>query len=611
MKKNNNISFLKDFFPTKKIKNVSISPVGDYLSYILENKNTWNIIIRKLGANFEKKIFSTNKKIITYFWNFDNSSVISFILDKQDKEYYYLLRINVANGKQTKLLDKFKGQIIKYSYKCQDNLLIGIKNSVNGFQDVFSCNLKNGFIKLVLENKSYLKVLADENYNLIFGIRIDQDGKSFLLEYLDDKTPVLKIPFEDFFTTYPILYDETKKLLYFIDSRNEKFSALAVYDLMKKKEKILFYSQEGDLVSYLIHPTRKVIQAVATYYSKKKWFPLEDESMEIFDFLEKNFCEKEINVISKDISDNHWVLQIVSTDSPEEYYLFDKKNKMLTKLFSTNSRSKYFNFNKMQTEIIKTRDGWDILCYYTLPNFGLIKLQKNKLPLILHIHGGPWSRVYWGFNFFHQWFSNTGCAVLSVNFRGSKGFGKSFLYKGLEEIGERMHEDLIDSVYHFVKKGFIDENKIGVIGTSFGGYMAIWCLIKNPSLFKCAISISGPVNLFNFFKKMSNFWLPLDEFFNFVTDLNSEKGKDFLIQHSPVKYYEKINKPLFIVHGENDEKIQCEEVENFVKILKANNRDVWFLKFENEGHEITKLKNRKILYTRIEIFLKKYLFKEI
>lgn len=609
--KKNNISFLNVFSPQKKIKNVSISPNGDYLSYILESKNMWILIIRKLSRNFERKIFSTNQKIITYFWSFDSSSIICFILDKLEKEYCHLLKLNVTNGKQTKLLGRFNGQIIKYSYKNSDNLLIGIKNSISGFQDVFSCNLKNGSMKLVLKNKNYLKVLADENYNLIFGMRIDQDGKSFLLEYLDSKTPVLKIPFEDFFSTYLILYDEKNKILYFIDSRNEEFSSLAVYDLMNKKEQKLFCSQEGDIVSYLVHPTTKVIQAVATYYSKKKWFPLENEIREVFEFLEKSFCEKEFNVISKDILDNYWILQIVSTDFPEEYYLFDKKNKMLTNLFSTNSKVKNFNFNKMQTEIIKIKDGLNILCYYTLPPFEFMKLQKNKLPLILHIHGGPWSRVYWGFNFFHQWFSNMGCVVLSVNFRGSKGFGKNFLYEGLKEIGEKMHEDLIDSIYHFIKKGFIDENKIGVIGSSFGGYMAIWCLVKNPSLFRCAISISGPVNLFSFFKKMSNFWLPLNEFFNFFTSFDNEEGKNFLIQHSPFRYCEKINKPVFIIHGENDEKIECGEVENFVNILKTHNKNVWYLKFKNEGHEITKLKNRVVLYKKIENFLKEYLFKEI
>ena len=131
--------------------------------------------------------------------------------------------------------------------------------------------------------------------------------------------------------------------------------------------------------------------------------------------------------------------------------------------------------------------------------------------MVLYVHGGPWARDDYGYNSIHQWLANRGYAVLSVNYRGSTGFGKSFLNAATREFAGKMHDDLIDAVDWAVKEGIAQKDKVAIMGGSYGGYATLVGLTFTPETFACGVDIVGPSNLVTLIESFPPYWAPILE----------------------------------------------------------------------------------------------------
>src|SRR6185503_2759056 len=152
----------------------------------------------------------------------------------------------------------------------------------------------------------------------------------------------------------------------------------------------------------------------------------------------------------------------------------------------------------MYPQVIKSRDGLDMVCYLTLPSAtdsDNNARPERPLPMVLNVHGGPWARDTWGYRGEVQWLANRGYAVLQVNYRGSTGFGKEFVNKADREWGGKMHDDLIDAVNWAVKEKIADPKRVAIYGGSYGGYATLVGLTFTPDFFACGIDYVGPSSL--------------------------------------------------------------------------------------------------------------------
>ena len=142
----------------------------------------------------------------------------------------------------------------------------------------------------------------------------------------------------------------------------------------------------------------------------------------------------------------------------------------------------------------------------------LISQSRRAAPTRHHsrwcslVHGGPWARDFFGFNAVHQWLANRGYAVLSVNFRGSVGFGKAFVNAGDREWGRRMDDDLLDAVAWAIDQGYADPKRVAIMGGSYGGYATLVGLTRNPEVYACGIDIVGPSNLETLIRTTPPYW---------------------------------------------------------------------------------------------------------
>ena len=164
----------------------------------------------------------------------------------------------------------------------------------------------------------------------------------------------------------------------------------------------------------------------------------------------------EPHITSRTLDDKTWLVVTSSEQRPGRYYLWNRAKQKGTFLFSNQPALEEQPLVKMHPTVVPARDGLPLVSYLTLPAAadpdGDGKANQ-PVPLVLLVHGGPWARDAWGYNPLHQLLANRGYAVLSVNFRGSTGFGKKFLNAGNREWAKKMHDDLLDAVAWAVDQG--------------------------------------------------------------------------------------------------------------------------------------------------------------
>jgi dipeptidyl aminopeptidase/acylaminoacyl peptidase len=224
--------------------------------------------------------------------------------------------------------------------------------------------------------------------------------------------------------------------------------------------------------------------------------------------------------------------------------------------------------------------------------------------MVLLVHGGPWARDEYGLNSQHQWLASRGYAVLSVNYRGSTGFGKKFVNAADKQWSAKMHEDLIDAVNWAVKEKVADKDKVAIYGGSYGGYATLVGLTFTPDTFACGVDIVGPSNLVTLLQSIPPYWeSEVEQFTKRIGDHRTEDGKKYLLSVSPITHVDAIKRPLLIGQGANDPRVKQAESDQIVKAMQAKKIPVTYVLYPDEGHGFARPENRKSFNAVAEVFL--------
>lgn len=229
------------------------------------------------------------------------------------------------------------------------------------------------------------------------------------------------------------------------------------------------------------------------------------------------------------------------------------------------------------------------------------------MPLLVFPHGGPWSRDYWGLNGYFQLMANRGFIVLAPNFRGSTGFGKSFLDAGNLQWGKLMQDDITWGVKYLISEGMVDPKKVAIMGGSYGGYAVLAGLTFTPDLYTAGVDIVGPSNLFTLMASIPPYWEAGRKIFALrMGDQSTEEGKKILHEASPLFSVDKIKSPLLIVQGANDPRVNKGESDQIVIALRDKGAQVDYILADDEGHGFAKPVNNLGMVAASEKFLAKY-----
>ena len=226
------------------------------------------------------------------------------------------------------------------------------------------------------------------------------------------------------------------------------------------------------------------------------------------------------------------------------------------------------------------------------------------VPMVLLVHGGPWARDGYGYDGYHQWLANRGYAVLSVNFRGSTGFGKDFINASNLQWSKTMHDDLIDATRWAIDEGIAKKDKVAIMGGSYGGYATLVGLTYTPDTFACGVDIVGPSNLETLLSTIPPYWAPIiSQFHERMGNPETPEGKQLLIDASPLYKADEIIRPLLIGQGANDPRVNQAESDQIVDSMKEKGIPVTYVLYPDEGHGFAKPANNIAFNAVTENFL--------
>ena len=231
--------------------------------------------------------------------------------------------------------------------------------------------------------------------------------------------------------------------------------------------------------------------------------------------------------------------------------------------------------------------------------------DPKNLPLIVLAHGGPASRDVMGFDWWAQAMANRGYAVLQVNFRGSDGFGRSFLNAGFGEWGRKMQTDLSDGVRHLAADGVIDPKRVCIVGASYGGYAALAGAAIDTGVYRCAASYGGVSDL----KRMVAWSKERSQasFRYWIRFMGADDGKDqALTDLSPAARGDKVNIPILLIHGRDDSVVPLEQSRLMADALKKAGKPVEFVELKGEDHWLSRGETRIQTLSAVIAFLEKH-----
>ena len=205
----------------------------------------------------------------------------------------------------------------------------------------------------------------------------------------------------------------------------------------------------------------------------------------------------------------------------------------------------------------------------------------------------------------HQWLANRGYAVLAVNFRGSTGFGKAFTNAGDLEWGRKMHDDLLDGVEWAVKEGIAQEDKVAIMGGSYGGYATLAGMTMTPTEFACGVDIVGPSNLVTLLSTIPPYWGPQKRHVHNARRRRHDGGRPQVADRAFAADLRAIRsrRPLLIGQGANDPRVKQAESDQIVAAMQAKNIPVTYVLYPDEGHGFARPQNNLSFNAAAEEFL--------
>ncbi|MDA9918367.1 prolyl oligopeptidase family serine peptidase [Erythrobacter sp.] len=326
------------------------------------------------------------------------------------------------------------------------------------------------------------------------------------------------------------------------------------------------------------------------------WF--DEATAKQYTALRKALGDVEIWVVSRSKDQSRMLVWAGSESDPGVLYLYSPNEKRMEQIAEYRPKLDYRQLAKPTPVSFKARDGWDIKSYLTLPRGRAAK----DLPLIIMPHGGPYGiRDKLDFNDEVQLLANRGYAVLQPNFRGSGGYGDEFFELGKGEIGRGMQDDLDDAMDWAVEQGFADASRVCVVGSSYGGYAAMWAVLRNPERYRCAASWAGVTDWDRILRYDKQFF-GRSGFKRWRERVRGEGQRD-MKDVSPYHLADGLNRPLLLAHGTDDQVVPYKQFKQFEKATRKSPVKPTTLVIEDEGHSFAKPESEKAWYDALTKFL--------
>jgi dipeptidyl aminopeptidase/acylaminoacyl peptidase len=594
------------YFDNPDYQNVRISPDGQHLGYLAPRDGVRNLWVAPVAdPQSGRPLTQAVDRDIgrSFSWGYTNRHIVIF-QDHDGDENWRASSVDIETGETVLLTPEsgVKSFLQELDPRFPEEVLLRHNERDKRFFDLYRINLVTGKGDRVYENSDYVGLITDSHFRLRLGIRFAADGSAEVFERTTDGNwvPFTTVPIGDLDGTEILDFSDDGNTLYLLDSRGRDKAAFLAFDMTTRRAKVLAEDIEADIVSVVF--CDHVPLAARSVKDRARWHPVDPDTAKDLALLTA-YGAGDIEFLNQTRGNRKATAYFERDTASGEYVLLDREAGVVKPLYVQRKSLAGVQLRPLEPVMIPARDGLALNGYLTVPRVG-----SGNLPLVLLIHGGPYARDYWGFSPTHQWLANRGYAVLSVNYRGSTGFGKAFITVADHEWGGRMHDDLIDAVDWAVAKGIADRQRVGFFGGSYGGYSALMAATKTPEYFACIVDVFGISNLITFMKTIPPYWGPWFSIWkNRLGDPDTEAGRAFLSERSPLNHIERATRPILIAQGMQDVRVVSAESEQMVTALKEKGVAVTYITFRDEGHGFVRPENRLAFNAVAEAFMAKYL----
>ena len=591
-----------------------ISPDGRRLSLIGPVDgvlNLWVAPVDDLGA--ARPVTRSGRPIFWAHWSWDGRHLV-YGDDANGDEDMRLWAV-APDGGEARLLTPEQGtcaRLLAMSRARPGTIVVGLNDRDPAWHDAWEIDLADGARRRVFENRDgYLDYTFDDALALRLLSRQDPERGGFAVFALDggEVVPAFVVPPEDEFQTAVLSFERAGTHYALKSSNGRNTAALFRVEAATGARTLLAEHPRADLDGVLADPTTGRIVAARFDHLRRAWAAVEPGVAGDLARLARALGpERDFNVHSQSADGTRWIVMAHGATDPGSYHLLDRTEGRLTRLFDLRPDLADRRLAPMHPVVIPSRDGLDLVSYLTLPAGVAADRPPAPLPMVLAVHGGPWGRDSYGFGAFHQWMADRGYAVLSVNYRGSTGFGKAFLNAGDREHAGRIHDDLLDAVAWAVREGIARPDRVAITGASYGGYATLVGLSFTPEVFCCGVSLVGIANLITLLENMPPYWHAFAALmYGRYADPRTEAGRAWLWSRSPLSRAAAITKPLLIGHGRNDVRCTVSESDQIVAALRERGRPVRYLVYPDEGHGFQRPENRLSFNAVTEAFFAEHL----
>ncbi len=521
-----------------------------------------HIYIRKMdGTSID--LTPDSAKAVLYKWNVDRTAIF-WTSNKRDPRFFDMYRTEVAG----------------------EEVESGIYNSVSIYEN------KNGYTpSAISDNERYMAL--QEN--------ITTSNSNIHLLDLETGETKLITGHEGNESNSAQFFSIDNRKLFLTTNRDKEFTYLISYDLETGERKVEETADWDIMFSYLSLKGKYRVTGINNDARTeiRIWDTTSGEQVNI-----PNLPAGDVNGVNISDSETKMSFYISSSKSPSNLFVYDFESDELKQL--TNSMTAEINPEDLvEGEVIRyaSFDGLEIPALLYKPK---VIQEGEKLPALLYIHGGPGGQSRLNYTPRIQHWVNNGYVVLAVNNRGSSGYGKTFYQADDLKHGDEDLRDCIESKKFLIETGYVDPEKIGIMGGSYGGYMVMAALAFAPEEFAIGVNYFGVTNWLRTLKSIPPWWE------SFREALYLELGNPFedslsLYNKSPLFFADRITKPFIVLQGSNDPRVLQVESDDMVAAAKANGVPVEYVIFPDEGHGFVKNENNITASKRTLEFMDKYL----
>ena len=515
-----------------------LSPDGLWLSWLAPVDGVLNVFVAPVGSLGEARPITRDdsRGIREHRWTRDSARIL-YVQDQGGDENWHVYCADPVSHAVTDLTpgEGLHAQLLADSARQPHHIVVGLNERMPELHDWYRIDTRTGARELLMENPGFVGGVFDHDLQPRLGLAMTPDGGVSVYRFgAEAPEPMFRIAQEDSATSGPLGFTADGRYLYTLDSSGRDTGALMRHDLEAGTSEVVAVDPRVDLSEVWVHPETGAIQAVVTDFDRPRLRVLDPDIAGDVERLEQAFPGP-LEVTARTADDATWLCAFSADDGPIRYALYHRGAGRVEHLFFHQPALADVPLTRRRPVIIQARDGLELVSYLSLPRWADQGGRPERpLPMVLLVHGGPWARDDWGYDAQHQLLANRGYAVLSVNFRGSTGFGKSFLNAANHEWSGKMHDDLLDAVAWAVEQGIALADQVAIMGGSYGGYATLVGLTFTPDVFACGVDIVGPSSLITLLETIPPYWAPaIAQFTSRVGTHTTEEGRAAVLEACP------------------------------------------------------------------------------